>query len=135
MIAISLHQPWASLVAHGLKQYETRSWPIHYRGPLAIHATKRKPTLYPDSQMHLIRAVIDMGFRTLGALPYGCVVCTVEVTDCLITDHAIKQLSPQEISFGNYAPGRFAWRLDNLQSIPNVPAVGHQGLWHWEPPT
>ena len=25
--AITLHQPWASLVAHGIKNIETRSWP------------------------------------------------------------------------------------------------------------
>lgn len=38
MRAITLHQPWASLVAHGVKLDETRSWRTPYRGPLAIHA-------------------------------------------------------------------------------------------------
>ncbi|TRU31740.1 MAG: ASCH domain-containing protein [Microcystis aeruginosa Ma_QC_B_20070730_S2] len=41
MKAISLWQPWASLVANGLKLYETRGWPTKYRGVLAIHAAKR----------------------------------------------------------------------------------------------
>lgn len=38
MKAITLTQPWATLVAIGAKQIETRSWATAYRGPLAIHA-------------------------------------------------------------------------------------------------
>lgn len=41
MKAISLWQPWASLVAVGAKKIETRSWATKYRGSLAIHATKK----------------------------------------------------------------------------------------------
>jgi hypothetical protein len=35
---LTLHQPWASLIAVGVKTIETRSWSTQYRGPLAIHA-------------------------------------------------------------------------------------------------
>jgi hypothetical protein len=41
--ALSLWQPWASLVAEGIKTIETRSWGTRHRGPLAIHASKRTP--------------------------------------------------------------------------------------------
>ena len=44
MKAISLWQPWASLIAAGVKPYETRSWapPRELIGqPIAIHAAKR----------------------------------------------------------------------------------------------
>lgn len=41
MKALSLHQPWASAIALGLKHLETRSWATSYRGPLAIHAARR----------------------------------------------------------------------------------------------
>lgn len=34
--ALSLKQPWASLVAQGSKTIETRVWGTRYRGPLAI---------------------------------------------------------------------------------------------------
>ncbi len=40
MKVLTLHQPWASLVALGVKTIETRSWSTQYRGPLAIHAAK-----------------------------------------------------------------------------------------------
>ena len=42
MKAISLHQPWASAVAIGIKTHETRSWRTNYLGPLAIHAAKKR---------------------------------------------------------------------------------------------
>lgn len=43
MKALSLTQPWASLVAIGEKRIETRSWATRYRGPVAIHAAKSFP--------------------------------------------------------------------------------------------
>lgn len=46
MKALSLWQPWASLMALGVKQNETRSWPTSHRGDLLICAAKRMPT--PD---------------------------------------------------------------------------------------
>ena len=40
MKAISIHQPWASLIALGEKHYETRNWKPQHRGPIIIHASK-----------------------------------------------------------------------------------------------
>lgn len=45
MKALTLHQPWASFVALGMKTIETRSWSTSYRGPLAIHAGVHRPEL------------------------------------------------------------------------------------------
>lgn len=36
MRALSLYQPWASLIAFGEKKVETRGWATDYRGPLEI---------------------------------------------------------------------------------------------------
>jgi hypothetical protein len=38
--ALTVRQPWASLIACGAKTIETRSWRTSYRGPIAIHAGK-----------------------------------------------------------------------------------------------
>ena len=40
MQAISVCQPWASLIVCGAKRIETRSWSTPHRGPLAIHVSK-----------------------------------------------------------------------------------------------
>src|SRR6202030_2406661 len=49
MKALTLTQPWATLVAIGAKRIETRSWPTLYRGPLAIYAAKRFPKWAQDT--------------------------------------------------------------------------------------
>lgn len=39
-----------------------------------------------------------------------------------------------ELAFGDYSPGRFAWRLENVQALPEpVPAKGALSLWEWTP--
>ncbi len=43
MKALTLWQPWATLVAMEVKKIETRCWTTKYRGELAIHAAKGFP--------------------------------------------------------------------------------------------
>lgn len=38
MKALTLTEPYASLIARGVKRIETRDWSTRYRGPVAIHA-------------------------------------------------------------------------------------------------
>lgn len=40
LYALSLKQPWATLVVTGLKTVEIRRWMTNYRGPLLIHASR-----------------------------------------------------------------------------------------------
>jgi hypothetical protein len=46
--ALSVKQPWAALLAHGLKTIEVRRWPTARRGPILIHAA-RVPDQRPES--------------------------------------------------------------------------------------
>ena len=58
--AITLHQPWASLVAHGIKNVETRSWPPPHGiigKRIAIHAG-RTVVLNPDHET--VAAIADI---------------------------------------------------------------------------
>src|SRR5690349_22770127 len=84
MKAISLWQPWASLVSIGAKKIETRSWATAYRGPLAIHAAKKwtgelyRPCLEEPFQSALIRH-----FETPEHLPLGCIVAQCRLVECM----------------------------------------------------
>lgn len=91
--ALSLWQPWASLIALGVKTIETRSWNTYYRGPLAIHAAKRKPEQVEHGYL-LARYDHDIGepptpWALLGAAPdhgpwpvhLGAVVATCTLVD------------------------------------------------------
>lgn len=42
MKALSLRQPWAWLIAAGIKDTENRGWPTKFRGRFLIHASKSK---------------------------------------------------------------------------------------------
>ncbi|KAL0920485.1 hypothetical protein M5K25_009625 [Dendrobium thyrsiflorum] len=44
---LTMHQPWASLLIHGIKRIEGRSWPAPLTGRLWIHAASKVPE--PDT--------------------------------------------------------------------------------------
>lgn len=135
MKAISLWQPWATLIAIGAKQIETRSWATSYRGPIAIHAAKRKV------KRELIELARDIDFQAafgtanlyplLNDLPLGAIVAVAELVACV----PVEKLSPKtglggEFWFGNYAPGRFGWMLSNVRALQAIPYRGEQGLFN-----
>lgn len=91
MKALTIRQPWASLIAAGVKTIETRSWSTRYRGPLAIHAGAHRPTegeeLCGDSGWYWDWDV-DHGIVILGREPWnehpaplGAVVATCTLAD------------------------------------------------------
>jgi hypothetical protein len=66
-------------------------------------------------------------------MPLGKIVAICWLSRCVeITPEFSRLLSEQEIAFGDYTPGRYAWILDNIQCLPEpVWCPGHQGLWEW----
>jgi hypothetical protein len=139
MKALSLLQPWASLVALGAKQIETRSWSTNYRGPLAIAASKGFPRDCKEMCWHVPFSIWllreNPGDPT--AMPLGAVLCTCELTDCVrMKTENVPMKSSHEYAFGNYefspANPRFMWLLENVQMLEApVPCKGALGLWEW----
>lgn len=123
LTAITLHQPWASLIAAGLKQYETRSWYTDYRGLIAIHAAKKL-----DDDESLI-SLLEVN---KSEVPLGAIVAVAELTDCIqMTEEFIIKQSSIEQYLGLWEVGRYAWKLENVRAIEPIPATGKQGLWKW----
>lgn len=138
MKAISLWQPWATLIAIGAKRFETRSWGTSYRGPLAIHAAKR-PARRDECNPAIGVDLFDAGYVGLNNLPYGCVVCVVDLVNCTPTEEVEREEwfephSERELAFGDFTPGRYAWQLENVRYLENLAAHGFQGLWEWDAP-
>lgn len=73
--AITIHQPWASLIASGDKQYETRGWKTKYRGPLAIHASKKDPCKMPLLGQEKLERYVDEAVDK-GRIPGWCIMPT-----------------------------------------------------------
>ena len=124
MKAISLWQPWASYIAVGMKRFETRHWSTSYRGPLAIHAAKRRLT---EDEQYLLE---DYPLPA-PVFPLGAIVATCELVDCIrMTDALIANRERRELCLGNWEPGRFAWALiDVIALSAPIPMRGRQGLF------
>lgn len=135
MKAITLYQPWATLVAIGAKRIETRSWGTAYRGPLTIHAGKSTEFLWLCTQ-EPYRSILLAHFGPEwypNDLPLGAVVATAELyTVEQMTPELIAAIAEPERSFGLYEPGRFAWLLRAIRPLAEpAPARGYQMLWNW----
>lgn len=108
MKALSVRQPWAEMIARGVKTVEVRAWATRHRGPLLIVAT-RAPTV--------------------PALPGGCAVCVVELADCrpmVASDEAAAGCPP--------GPGDWAWVLRGARRVAPAAVRGRPGLYEVEPP-
>ena len=150
MYAITLHQPWASLIALGIKTVETRAWPAPARlvgQTIAIHAGKRvvrKSGVAVENQM---RARLGEDWHR--AIPAGVVLATaalagVDYVD-LQTGYAVHDLSTEvgcavglgqtrTDPWGDFSPGRWLWFLADVEVLANpAPAIGHHSFWHWNP--
>jgi activating signal cointegrator 1 len=132
MKAVSLIQPFATLVAIRAKTYETRSWATGYRGPLAIHASSTFPVwarqLVNDEPFLSVLAeqwqAVEAGF------PLGMIIATCQLVACVRTDDVRDSLSERELAFGDYGIGRWVWRLAEVARLPEpLPAKGRLGLW------
>jgi activating signal cointegrator 1 len=138
--ALSLTQPYATLVAAGAKQIETRAWTTPYRGALAIHAAKR----YGRRQAALLAepdfaaALAPLGVRTMADLPKGAVVALVRLAGCVRIGPdrlGVPPVTTAEYAFGDYTTGRWMWILEDPLLLPEpVPATGALSLWEWDPP-
>lgn len=144
MKALTLHEPFASLIAYGWKEVETRDWYTSYRGALAIHAALRKPN--PTEMSRVTFALGHRGFE-VPPLTFGAVVCVCHLVACLpapLAEYKAKQLKewfePKhgweiERQFGNYGSGRWSWILRDVQRLdPPLAVRGNRKLWNWKHP-
>ena len=72
MKALSIKQPWASLIASGIKTIETRTWKTDYRGPLLICSSKT-PDIAPAGQALAVAQLTDC--RPMSVLDEGAARC------------------------------------------------------------
>jgi hypothetical protein len=135
MKAITLYQPWASLVVLGEKKIETRSWSTRYTGPLAVHSSaKFPPGFYDICDAPPFRLALARLGLAPGRLPLGAVLGTVEMIGCVTTDRLLEDgLDELEQAFGDYGPLRYGFPLRAARPLPRpIPCRGE--LWLWDVP-
>lgn len=85
MIAISIKQPWTSLIAHGIKDIENRTWkcPKKYIGQrVLIHASKVRAKDYFIPKRLFINSKVCSILES-NELPKGAIIGSVVITDCV----------------------------------------------------
>lgn len=132
MIALSIRQPWASLILKAGKDIENRCWPTNVRGRILIHAAKGMTRDEHDDALAFGIAAIradpknagatkvvtlrDLGFA-FDELERGGIVGSVEIVDCV------------RDSKSPWFMGEFGFVLRDPQPMPFVPWKGRLGFF------
>ena len=124
MKAITIKQPFASLIAAGLKEYEFRTWKTSYRGKVLIHAGK-----VADGKAMKKFACYELDD------PRGLIIAKADLTDCIWVDDAFRnELRNQNaLVYSGIIDDPtwegYAFRLENIEPVEPVSARGMLGLW------
>lgn len=121
-------------MALGHKTIETRSWSTSYRGPLAIHASKRL-VMPPDPAFRT--AIVDLGLMEY-EWPLGKIVGVCDLLNCVRSQDffaSLMDVTALERLFGDYSAGRFLWLTNKMEPLAQpVKCRGMQGLFEFESP-
>jgi len=133
MKAISIKQPWAQLIAQGLKTLEIRSWKTKYRGPLLICASAKSADFLKAYKKlnHPTRGIWHEdreegpGSDWENYYQLGKAIAIVELID-------IKPFEPsnEQEALCDYAPGLYAWRLKLIEQIEPFNVKGQLNIYN-----
>ena len=105
MKALSIRQPWAWLIAQGVKNIENRTWHTKFRGRILIHAGKKiDKAAYEHIELDLLPAPAEM--------ETGGIIGITEIIDCVKTSRS------------EWFSGPFGFKLINSSSLPFTPCRG-----------
>ena len=124
MKALTIKEPWATLIINEYKTYEFRSWKTNYRGKILIHAGKSL-----ESNQAKKFKVYNLEYSK------GEIIGEAELVDCIkVTeefDEYLKGINP--IVYGNSGHvENYAWKLENIKKYDKKTKVkGQLGLWNY----
>ena len=131
MKALSIKQPWASLIANNIKNIENRTWKTNYRGRIYIHSSA-KMSLYEFTWEQSMK--ISESFFYYDT-PFSAIIGEVDIVDCVINHPSIwaeKLTGPR----GVYMDGKliYNWVLTNpvLYDEPILNVKGALSFWDFK---
>lgn len=133
--ALTISQPYASLIASGEKWVENRRWYTRYRGYLAIHAgcgTQYLSRREREQQRLPIRGVIAIA-RLVAVVNLRTIR---ECCDGLDSDELLQVgITADDLLAHEHTEGPYCWVLQHVTPLDQpVPIAGKQGLWDFEVP-
>src|SRR6185369_15077202 len=157
MKALSLTEPWASLVVTGEKKIETRSWKTEYRGLIAIQAAKGFPAWAKEIiGVSFFKVLEKHGIFSQKDFAFGAIIGVAEIRACLSTNGGYLNFTSGSIEvsngiiksdisvidykkplpgttencFGDYSANRYMWFLENPRRLKTpIPCNGALSLW------
>jgi hypothetical protein len=131
MQALTIREPWASLIVSTNKKFETRDWKRNYRGLLAIHSGKQSVPV-EDYPLGLEEILDDLEItqNDLNNNKQKIIAIATLKEIHLMTDKFINEQTELERLTGFWEPGLYAWELTDIKPITQpIPARGMPGLW------
>lgn len=94
MKAITIKQPWASLIALGIKDIENRTWKTNYRGRVLIHSSAKPDVepyrLFNDDQISAIEKQVGNILEVFESYDHNSMIIgSVEIVDCVQNDPSV----------------------------------------------
>ena len=125
MKALTIKQPWATLIMQKDKRFEFRSWQTKYRGDLLIHAGKG---IDKEAMKRLAKYLPE-------ELPYGKILGKVRLVDCIKMSPEFKELLLKEnkdIYTKSSFQEKYGWQVTDVEVYEKpIEAKGHLSLWEY----
>jgi hypothetical protein len=138
MKALSIKQPWASLIAHGIKDIENRTWKTHFRGRIYIHASAKDlgsffANLNPEQlqevelKLHRVRVGNKDYYPNR---PVSAIIGEVDIVDCVMNHESIWAEKEMDLT----QKPIYNWVLANpvLYDKPILNVKGKLSFWEFE---
>lgn len=129
MKVITIKQPFATLIAEGLKEYEFRTWRTKYRGDILIHAGKGI-----DKEAMKRFECLNLEY------PSGCIIAKATITDCITIDTKMRTKLKESNSLVYFSIIKdtkwdgYGFKLENVEKIEPIPINGKLSLWDYDYP-
>lgn len=127
MKVITIKQPFATLIAEGLKEFEFRTWKTNYRGPIYIHAGKGVNKKAMERYKHLSLEY-----------PSGMIIAKANLTDCVFIGEQERNMlrEKNEMIYHSVITNKewvgYGFKLENIQKIKPIVAKGKLSLWEFD---
>ena len=127
MKVITIKQPFATLIAEGLKEYEFRTCKTKYRGEILIHAGK-------GMDKKAMKRYTNLGLE----YPSGCIIAKVFITDCITIDDDVRKMLEQKnpLIYSNIIKhpewDGYGFKLENVEKVEPIYVNGKLSLWDYD---
>jgi hypothetical protein len=125
--ALSIKQPWAAMIVHGLKTVEVRSWVTGRRGPILIHASK-SPEANPAAWAWITTPALMQAAGLVGGI-----IGTAEIAECRSYTTAAEyeqDAARHRTPPGHFRPPRlYGFVLAHARPLPFLPWVGNTNFF------